>query len=411
MSRRSSFLAGIDLGSTAVRLVAGQISGDGGLSVVGAAEAPSEGLNRGTITSLEDAVTSLSSALERLERMTGVPAERGVVAVGGPTLILEESRGVIAVARADGEIRGEDVARVIEAAEAVATPPNAEIIHVLPKTYSVDGQGGIRDPIGMSGVRLEVQAAVVEAASAHVKNLTKCLDRVHIGLEDLVAAPLACAEAVTSRRQRELGVAVVNFGGATTTLAVFEEGDLLALKVLPVGGRHVTSDLAIGLRTSIDTAEEIKLTFGSCLPEHIERREEFDLSEVSRSESGRVPRREVAEIIQARMEEILNLVGEELERIGRAGKLPAGVIFCGGASKLTDLVPFTKKILRLPVTGGVVARVSSSIDHALDPAFVTATGLLLYAAKTTPALAGHEFHFLGKKPLGFLKQLLSHFLP
>lgn len=410
MTRRSSLLAGIDLGSTAVRLVAGQVSSDG-IQIVGAAESPSEGISRGTVTSLEDAVTSLSLCLEKLERMTGVPLESGLAAVSGPSLTLEDSRGVIAVARADGEIRQEDVARVLEAAEAVATPPNAEILHVLPKTYSVDGQGGIRDPIGMSGVRLEVQASVIEAASAHVKNITKCLDRVHIELDGLVASGLACAEAVTSRRQRELGVAVVNLGGATTTLAAFEEGDMLTLKVWPVGGRHVTSDLAIGLRTSIDTAEEIKLTYGACLPEHIERREEFDLSEVSRSESGRVPRREVVEIIQARLEEILNLVQDELERVGRAGKLPAGVILCGGGGHLTDLVALTKKILRLPVALGTVQRVSSSIDHVLDPAFVQATGLLLYAGQKRSPVAGPHLALWGAQPLGFARRLLSHFLP
>jgi cell division protein FtsA len=209
---------------------------------------------------MEDAVTAISKALEKAERMTGIALNSAWVAIAGQSILVQESRGVIGVSRPQGEIAEDDVERAMEAARTVATPSNYDILHVIPKSFTVDGQRGVKDPVGMNGIRLEVDAVIIEALSSHIKNLTKSVYRTGLDIDDLVYAPLGTAEAVLSQRQRDLGVCVVNMGSATTSLAIFEEGDLLHTAVLPVGGDHVTNDIAIGLRTSIDIAEKVRST-------------------------------------------------------------------------------------------------------------------------------------------------------
>ena len=251
-----ALFAGIDIGSTAVRIAVGQrlpSSGDKEqVHIIGAAEVPSEGISRGVINSIEDAVSSVSACIERVERMTGTPVGSAWVSISGSNVTLLESKGVVAVAKSDGEIREDDVDRVVDAAQTVATPVNYEIIHVIPKAFTVDGQKGIKDPVSMNGLRLEVDAQIIQGLSSHIKNLTKCVYRTGVNIERLVLGVLATAEVVTSARQKELGVAVVNIGGATTSLVVFEQGDILHMASVPLGSDHITSDIAIGLRTSIE---------------------------------------------------------------------------------------------------------------------------------------------------------------
>ena len=254
---REKIITGLDVGTTHIRVVVAQTSGEN-LNVMAATELPAEGVSKGVITSIEDAVSSVSGALEKAERLSGLPIESTFVAISGSHVISEDSHGVVAVGKADGEIREDDVERVIEAAQAVASPPNYEILHVIPRSFSVDNQTGIKDPVGMTGVRLEVDAQIIQGLTTQVKNLTKCIYRTGVEIEDLVLGVLAGSEAVLTKRQKELGVVLVNIGGSTTSLAIFEEGDILHTKVLPVGGMHITNDIAIGLRTSVDVAEEIK---------------------------------------------------------------------------------------------------------------------------------------------------------
>ncbi|MBI4713881.1 cell division protein FtsA, partial [Candidatus Uhrbacteria bacterium] len=265
--------AGLDVGSHAVRVAVGKLvpSSDGKeqMHIIGAVEVPSSGVNKGTITNLEDAVSSVSRALEQAERITGVPINSAWVGISGGHIISQESRGVIGVGRSDGEIREEDVERAIEAARTVATPTNYEIIHVIPKSFIVDGQRGVKDPVGMNGIRLEVDALIIQGLGSQIKNLTKAVYRTGLNIEDLVFSILATAEAVVSDRQKELGVCVVNIGASTTSLVVYEEGDVLHTSVLPIGSDHITSDIALGLRTSIDVAEQVKLRYATCSPEEI----------------------------------------------------------------------------------------------------------------------------------------------
>ncbi|MBP9748598.1 cell division protein FtsA [Patescibacteria group bacterium] len=381
------FLTGVDIGSTAVRVVVAQrVTGIGEretLQVIGAAEVASEGISKGIITSIDDAVSSASAAIERAERMIGAEIRSAWIGISGSHILSQSSRGVIGVSRPDGEIREEDVARAIEAAQTVATPPNYEILHVLPKSFIVDGQAGVKDPVGMNGIRLEVEAEIIQGLSSQIKNLSKCVYRTGIEIEDLVFGVLATAEAVTTTRMRELGVAVVVIGGSTTSMILFEGGDVLHTAVLAIGSEHITSDIAIGLRISIEAAEQIKIRYGTASPKEITRREEITLREVGVPEDEVVSRKYVAEIIEARVEEIFEKVDHELKKVGRSGLLPGGVILTGGGAKLPGIVETAKKKLRLPAALGLPLNLTSITDRVNDLAFTTAAGLVHWGAAAT----------------------------
>ncbi|MBI5370050.1 cell division protein FtsA [Candidatus Uhrbacteria bacterium] len=413
---------GLDVGSQAVRVAVGKLvpssNGKEQMHIIGAVEIPSSGINKGTITNLEDAVSCISRALEQAERITGVPINSAWVGISGGHIISQESRGVIGVGRSDGEIREEDVERAIEAARTVATPTNYEIIHVIPKSFIVDGQRDVKDPVGMHGIRLEVDALIIQGLGSQIKNLTKAVYRTGLNIEDLVFSILATAEAVVSERQKELGVCVVNIGASTTSLVVYEEGDVLHTAVLPMGSDHVTSDIAIGLRTSIDVAEQVKLRFATCVPEEITKKEELNLAELGAPEDEIVGRRFVADITEARVQEIFEHVDKELQKVERSGMLPAGVILTGAGAKLSGILEAAKSTLRLPVSLGSAIGVTSVIDRATDPGLSTAIGLVLWGHHIRGAAHGGSigkvFQSFGggmEKVTSGLKKLLRSIKP
>ena len=375
-------ITGLDIGSSKVRVVIGQsVPGEDGaqhLHITGAVEVPSQGIHKGSISSMEDAVSSVSKALERAERMTGVPVNHAWVSIAGHNILVQESRGVIGVSRPDGEIKEEDVERAIEAARTVATPSNYEILHVIPKSFTVDGQRGIKDPVGMNGIRLEVDALIIQTLTSQIKNLTKSVYRTGLEIDDLVFSPLATAEAVLTQRQKELGVCVVDIGATTTTIAVYEEGDLLHTAVLPVGGDHITNDIAIGLRTSLEVAERVKIEIGNALPDAVNKKDQYMLSDFGSSEEDPFKSRFISEIIEARAEEIFETVDDELRKIDRSGMLPVGAVLTGGTMKLAGMIDVAKRVLRLPATIGVASHVSSVVDEVHDPSYATAVGLALW---------------------------------
>lgn len=377
---REHIYVGLDVGTSQIRVVVGKKESElGSPSIIGVGEAPSMGIRRGVIVDIDEAVSAISEALEKAERMTGLTIDHAVVSVGGAQITSQESHGVVAVARADGEITESDVVRVVDASQAISIPPNREILHVIPKTFTVDGQGGIKDPVGMSGIRLEVDCQIIQGSVPFIKNLTKCILQAGLEIDDLVLAPLAAAQAVLSKKQKELGVAVIDLGGGTTGLVVFEESDLVTSNILPVGSIHVTNDLAIGLRTSVDTAEKVKLAYGQAATREVKKDVEIDLSKIDRGEEGRVSSKHVAEIIEARLEEIFDLVNKELKYIGKDGQLPAGAILTGGGAKIPGIVELAKKQLRLPVIIGLPGSVATVIDRVDDPSFATGVGLVLWA--------------------------------
>jgi len=383
---RGDIITGLDVGSTTIRLVIGELVDDGtgestNLHIIGVAESPSQGISKGVVTSIEDAVSSLTTCLEKAERMAGVPLEKAYVSISGAHIIAQPSKGVIAVSKANGEINEDDVDRVIEAAQAVATPPNYEILHVIPRSYTVDNQTNIKDPVGMTGVRLEVDAQIIQGLSSQIKNLTKGVYRTGLDIEDLVFGGLAAAESTLDKQQKELGVALVNIGGATTSIVVIEEGDVLHTAVLPIGAGHITSDIAIGLRTSIEVAEQVKSQYGTSLPETVDKKEMIDLGEFQDAEAQYISRKHVAEIIEARIEEIFKLVNKELKKISRSGLLPAGIVLTGGGARLTGIVDVAKREFRLPASIGTPQELTTAIEKVNDPMYSVAVGLLLWGAQ------------------------------
>ncbi len=381
---RSHTITGIDIGSSKIRIaVAKYDDNSDDFHIIGVAEHPSSGVINGSITNIEDVVSSISATLEKVERITGLPVEKAVIGVSGSQIKFSTSQGVIAVTKADGEIKDEDLDRVLEAAQAVATPPNYEILHVIPKSYKVDNQEDVKDPIGMNGVRLEVNAQIIMSLSSQIKTITKCIYRTGVDIQDLVFSTLADSESVLNREQKELGVILVNIGSATTGIAVFEEGNLLHTNVLPIGSAHITNDLAIGLRTSIKTAEKIKVEYATCLAENVRQRDNIDLSEIDPEEQKRtmVSKYEISKITQARVEEIFNMVGKELKKIERFGMLPAGVVLSGGGSKLNGIVELVKKELQLPVFLAKTKKVNTVVEQIYDLSYSNVLGLILWEDK------------------------------
>lgn len=384
---KEHLIAGIDLGSAHMRLAAGQV-GVGSdkretLSLLGAVEVPSYGISKGSISSLDDTVAAISDLLLQAERQIGLPFTDAYIGIGGLYTNVQLTRGVIGVSRPDGEIRDEDISRVLDIARSVINPANYEILHVLPRRFSVDGQMGIKDPVGMQGIKLEVEAHIVQSLSSHVKNLSKSISMSNLDVSGVVFAPLATAEAVTSSRQRDVGAVVVNIGSTTSSIAVYEEGELLHAAMIPIGSDHITRDIANVLRTSLDIAELIKRRYASALVEEIDPSHEVDLLELGADKSELVSVRFISDIARARVEELFEKVEDELREIDRSGMLPAGAILTGGGAKLHGMVDIAKRTLRLPASLASVNMPNAPMLDALsDPAFSTAIGLVLWGFQT-----------------------------
>ncbi len=393
---KDNIIAGLDIGSTAIRLVVGQQKNSGNgeaLQIIGAVSVPAEGISRGAVKSIEDVTSSISDCLEKCERIVGVPIERVWVGLNSPHIKCERSRGVVAVGKSDGEINQDDIERAVEAARALSVPPNYEILHVIPTGFTVDNQENIKDPIGMTGVRLEVETLIIQGLSSQIKNLTKAIFRTRLDIDDLVLSPLAAAEAVVGAKQKDLGAALVNIGSSTTSVAVFEEGELLHTSVIPIGSEHITADIAIGLRCPINLAERIKVEFGSADPARFHKKDEVDISELAEEENASdanktVSKKYLAEIIEARVEEIFSKVDEELKKIERSGMLPGGIFLIGGGTRLADIVEVAKKQLRLPACLGANRNIPTVIDKVNDTEFLSALGLVLWGYQAGETAGG-----------------------
>lgn len=378
--RRSDITVGLDMGSSQVRLIVAAKEEEK-WRVLGTSKVPCNGLRKGIVVDIEETTKSINKAAEIAERIAGVPIEKAVVNIGGNHVGAQQARGVVAVSRADGEVSPEDVERVLAAAQAIISPEtaaNREIIHVVPRSFSLDNQSEIRDPVGMNGMRLEVDSLIVTGSTPFIRNMSKCLSQAGIEIEGVVASPLAAAESVLNRRQKELGVVVVDIGVGTTDIAVFEEDQLLYISTLPVGGGHITNDIAIGLKTSIDIAEKVKLEYGAAMAKDVSSKKEINLSRLSKNEEGSIKAKEIAEIIEARMEEIFTLINKELRRIKRDGMLPAGIVLTGGGSKLPGIVDLAKKELHLPAQIGFPVRMEGVGESLDDPSFAVVSGLILW---------------------------------
>ncbi len=413
---RSLVVASLDIGSSRIRTVVGiQEEGNPIPNIIGVGFAQATGLRKGSVIDVEETINSISSSLEDAERMAGEPVNHVFLGIGGATLDSINSKGVIAVGKAENEISEEDVDRVIQAAQAVSIPSNRRILRIIPKTFTVDEQKGIKYPVGMTGIRLEVETHIVTGFEPIIKNIEKCVLQSGVDIDDIIPTSLAPAEAVLSKRQKELGVVVIDIGCGGTSVCVFEDGATVHSAVIPVGGENVTNDVAIGIRTSIDTAEKIKIEYGSVLPEDVNDRESIDLSLLSKLETHVVSKKQVCEIIEARYHEILLLVKDELANINRDGMLPAGVVLTGGASKIPGIIDLARETLNLPAQLGFPQNYDGVVDKIDDPSYATAIGLLIWGSRfeyrqhggIASSLKGLNF----KKGLGGLKSWLKKIAP
>ncbi|MBT4942146.1 MAG: cell division protein FtsA [Candidatus Magasanikbacteria bacterium] len=411
-----SLITGIDIGSTGIRVAVGQYnqedSVEASIKIIATGEVSSEGIVKGSITSIEDAVSAISCALEEVDRLVGVPIENAWVGISGTQILSKDNRGVIAVAKSDGEIGYEDVSRVLESTQNIASPLNYEVLHVLPRAFTVDGQTGIRDPIGMTGLRLEVDAQMIYGATPHMKNITKAIYRTGIEIDDLVLGIVATADAVLTQKQKDIGVVIVDIGGSTTTIAAYEDGTLIHTAVIPIGSNHITNDIALGLQTSIDIAERVKLAHGSCAQRRYTVKDGINLIDFG-GEDQAVRKKFLAEIISARVVELLEKIDQELAAVQRQALLPAGIIFTGGGAKLDGIVEITKKVLQMNAGYGYIRGIQSATDKINDLAFTGAIALVRWGAVMQQAQQKKFSFFIpgSKKALTQMRNVFKFLIP
>ncbi len=384
MARNGGYAVGLDIGTTKICCVVAEMADDGGLGVVGLGEAPSRGLRKGVVVNLDATVEAIRSAVGTAELMAGVDVEQATVGIAGGHIRSFNSRGVVAVAGKDHAVSQDDIDRVLAAAQAVSIPQDREILHVIPQEFVLDDQAGIAAPKGMIGSRLEANVHVITSSSTSVQNLVTCANRAGIEVRDAVIEQLAAAEAVLTADEKELGVALLDIGGGTTDLAIFERGSVWHTAVLPVGGDHFTNDLAIGLRTSIPDAERLKLKHGCALASLVGEGTTLEVPSVG----GRKPRllslQVMSEILQPRAQEIFTLIQEEIGRVGLGQSLNAGVVLTGGGSILAGAIEVAEQVFDLPVRLGVPAGAAGLTQPTTAPQYATAIGLALFGARNRP---------------------------
>lgn len=371
----TELIAGLDVGTTKVCAVICAVDDEDRVQVLGMGQVRSRGMRRGVVVNVAEATAAIGEAVEQAERAAQTPMQSAYVGIAGAHIAAIPSRGVVAVGRGRS-ITAEDVERALEAARAIAIPHNREIIHTLPRSFTVDEQEGVRDPIGMVAYRLEVDAQVVTGASTSVQNLIRCVQAHGIEIDELVLQPLASGMAVLTSAEQEMGVALADIGGGTTDIAIFLDGALWHTVVLDVGGNHITQDVAIGLRAPFQTAEELKVRYGHALPERVAVDEELVAALFGDGGMQTVSRRFLSHIVQARVEEILELVLREVKRSGYDGLLPAGLVLTGGTAQLAGLRELSREILQLPVRVGIPNGFSTG--ELTNPAYATVVGLILW---------------------------------
>lgn len=354
------------------------------VTVTGVGQVPSEGLRKGVVVNIERTVQAIQQAVLIAERMAGVHVESVVVSLAGSHIRSQNSRGVIAVAAADREIRERDVQRAVEGARAISVPNDREIIHVLPRSFTVDGQDGVKEAVGMTGQRLEIEAHIVTGARTSVQNVIKCVHQAGLDVDDVVAQGLASGEGVLGSNEIDLGVCLIDIGAGTTDVVVYNEGSALHLATIPVGGNHVTNDIAIGLRTTLADAEALKLNYGHTLPELISPEERLDVRQVGRERTQATPRRYLAEIIGPRMKEILGMARDEVRRSGYDGLLPAGCVLTGGGARLMGATDAAQTVFDSAIRLGLPSAVGGLADRAGGPAYACSLGLVRWGSRIRP---------------------------
>ena len=376
-----NIITGLDIGTTKICAIIGRLNEFGKLEIIGVGTAPSRGLKKGIVVNIERTMHSITKAIEEAELMAGVEVESVYTGIAGAHINSLTNRGIVAISRPSREIKQSDVERVIESAKAIALPPDQEIIHVIPQEFIVDDQDGVKDPVGMSGLRLEAIVHIITGSITSIENIIKSVHRAGYEVDDIVLQPLASAESVLTEEEKELGVVLVDMGGGTTDVIIFIKGSVWHTGVIPLGGEYITSDIAIGLRTPQKNAEEIKKRWGCTYVPLVKDNEQVEVPGLGGRGIRKVPRKFLAEIIQPRMEEILTLVIREIKKSGVEDLIPAGVVLTGGTSLLEGTSELAEKLLGVPVRIGYPQKVEGLTDRISNPMYSTGVGLVMYGSK------------------------------
>lgn len=427
--KKDKIVCGIDVGSSKIATLIASVDDNGRISLIGVSSTVSKGVRKNQVVDIEEAVSAITESVEAAERMSGYSVSQAFVSLGGPQIESTNSHAVVAVSQPEGEIRESDVLRVNDAAKAIAMPASREILHVIPRTFTVDGQEGIKDPIGMTGVRLETETHIITGSSTSMRNLVKCVSQLEVDISELVFSGIAASLSVLTDTEKELGVVLVDIGGETTDLVVFVDGSVAYSSVIPIGARHITSDMAVGLRVSLGSAEKIKLSLGKvqkvpAVAEDVEKtaskkkeEEMLDIKALSLEEDiQKISKKAVVDgIIRPRLQEIFKYVGKEIKKSGFGTQTPSGLVICGGGALTVGVLDQAKYVLGFPARIGKIEGFSGLVEEIDSPSFASAAGLILYGA-TLPSQGEIRLPvFSGNLPIKGLLQkgisLIKSFLP
>lgn len=394
MGKQEKILVGLDIGTTKVCAVVGEVVDENRVDVIGIGTSPSRGLRKGVVVNIESTVEAIKKAVEEAELMAGVQINSVYAGIAGGHIKGFNSRGVIAVK--DHEVGQADIDRVLDAARAVVIPLDREVLHVLPQEFIVDDQDGILEPLGMSGVRLEAEVHIITGAVTSVQNIVKCVNRAGLEVEEMIIQPLASSEAVLTPDERELGVTMVDIGGGTTDIATFMQGSVWHTAVISIGGHHLTNDIAVGLRTPAAEAEKIKRRYGCALTSLVQDEETIEVPSVGGRPPRVLSRQLLSEIIEPRAEEIFSLVGREIKKTGHGEMVASGVVITGGSAIMEGMVEMAERVLDFPVRKGVPSYVGGLMDVVNSPLYSTGVGLVLYALKSQKSVPLHRASYQPK---------------
>lgn len=432
---KDKVICGIDVGSSKIATLIASVEDTDRINLIGVSSTTSKGVRKNQVVDIEEAVGAITESVEAAERMAGYSISSAYVALGGPQIESTNSHAVVAVSEPEGEIKESDVLRVNDAAKAIALPASREILHVIPRTFTVDGQEGIKDPVGMTGIRLETETHIITGSSTSMRNLVKCVQEVGIDISELVFGGIASSLAVLTDTEKELGVVLVDMGGETTDVVIFIDGSVAYSAVVPIGARHITSDMAVGLRVSLESAEKIKLSLGRlektpALAEEEEQKstegttaskkkeeEMLDIKALGIEEDmQKVSKKAVVDgIIRPRLQEIFKYVGKEIKRSGLGTQVPSGLVICGGGAQTKGVLEQAKYVLGFPARIGKIEGLAGLIEEIDSPSFATASGLILYGASQVHRGEMHIPVLSGNLPLKGLVQkgiaLVKSFLP
>ncbi len=431
---KDKIICGIDVGSSKIATLISSVDENGKINLIGVSSTVSKGVRKNQVVDIDEAVNAITESVEAAERMAGYSISSSYISLGGPQIESVNQHAVVAVSEPEGEIKESDIQRVNEAARAIPLPSSREVLHVIPRTFTVDGQEGIKDPIGMTGVRLETETHIITGATTSMRNLVKCVSEVGIDVTELVFSGIAASLAILTDTEKELGVVLVDIGGETTDVVIFIDGSVAYSAVVPIGARHITSDMAVGLRVSLESAEKIKLSLARIpkAPAVAENKEADD----ERHTSGKKKEEELLDIhalgiaediqkiskkavvdgiIRPRLQEIFKYVGKEIKKSGFGTQIPSGLVLCGGGAQTIGVLDQAKYVLGFPARLGQIDGLSGLVEEIDSPAFASAAGLILYGASQGGTGEMHLPVLSGSLPIkGMIQKgiaLVKSFLP